>query len=313
MRWVEIALEADSEAVESVTAVLLPYVYQGVAIESVSPENNFPNSESPSDRSVLIRGYFLDDGQALATRQEAGQALRELRASCPISEPQYSVVDDDQWWEAWRFNMFASRVGSNIYICPSWALRPELPGEVILAIESGVAFGTGAHSTTQMMLEAIEDLRESLPGSRVVDLGCGTGILACAALKMGAGHVLALDIDPNAVRITGENAAVNGVQDRITVQLGSLDSLLPVAQPCDLLLVNILGPVIISMCSKGLADVLRPGGVGLFSGILEVEAEKAESALSAVGLKPYRRRASLGWVVVEARREQPPEPPQSNR
>jgi ribosomal protein L11 methyltransferase len=166
-----------------------------------------------------------------------------------------------------------------------------------------MAFGTGTHPSTQLVLEATEDLLENWPGAKVLDLGCGSGILSILAAKMGAAHVLALDTDPIAVRATAENAAANHAADRITAQTGSLDSLLHAATRFDLALVNILAKVIIAMCGQGLSSVIRPGGIGVFGGIIDDQADEVEAALRSTGLTPYKRRMSGDWVVIEARRE----------
>jgi ribosomal protein L11 methyltransferase len=166
-----------------------------------------------------------------------------------------------------------------------------------------MAFGTGTHPSTQLVLEAAEALLENWPGAKVLDLGCGSGILSIAAAKLGAARVLALDTDPIAVRATAENATANGVQDQITSQSGSLDSLLHAATRFDLALVNILSKVIVAMCEQKLGSVIRPGGIGVFGGIIQEQAEEVEAALRTTGLLPYKRRSSGEWVVIEARRE----------
>jgi len=165
-----------------------------------------------------------------------------------------------------------------------------------------MAFGTGTHPTTQLCLITAEDLLADWPAVDVLDLGCGSGILGIAAIKLGARHVLALDTDPLAVTATQENAARNGVASQITALQGSLDTLRGSPRHFDLMLVNILAKVIIEMCDQGLGDVLREGGKGVFSGIIEEQAGDVEAALRRAGLEPYRRRVQDDWVVIEARK-----------
>jgi ribosomal protein L11 methyltransferase len=164
-----------------------------------------------------------------------------------------------------------------------------------------MAFGTGTHPTTQLCLEALDDLMQ--PGLQVLDLGTGSGILAVGAAKLGAVHVLALDNDPVAVEVALENIAQNGVADRITVQEGSLETVVTSARRFDLIVVNILARIIIAMCDQHLGDTVRPGGRAIFSGIIEEQGDDVEAALRRTGLTPYRRRIQGDWLVIEAVRE----------
>src|SRR5262249_734188 len=158
----------------------------------------------------------------------------------------------------------------------------------------------------QLVLEAAEDILESAEfvnsASEVLDLGCGSGILAIGAAKLGAKHVWALDTDTMAVRITAENAAANQVAEKITTELGSPEALLANGRVFDLALVNILAKVIMAMCEQGLGRIVKPGGVAVFGGIIEEQAAEVESALRGTGLTPYKRRLSGDWVVIEAHR-----------
>jgi ribosomal protein L11 methyltransferase len=149
-------------------------------------------------------------------------------------------------------------------------------------------------------LEATEELL--VPGANVLDLGTGSGILAIAAAKLGAAHVLALDNDSVAVEAAQENAEQNGVASKITVQEGSLETVVGSARRFDLILVNILARIIIEMCSQRLGEVVRPGGLAIFSGIIDTQADDVEAALRTTGLEPYTRRQQGDWVVIEARR-----------
>jgi ribosomal protein L11 methyltransferase len=137
---------------------------------------------------------------------------------------------------------------------------------------------------------------------KALDLGCGSGILSIGAAKLGAAQIVALDIDPLAVQVTGENAAQNGVADKIVVQQGSLENVVTSARRFDLIVVNILSRVIIAMCHEHLRDTVRPGGWALFSGIIQEQADEVEAALRQTGLEPYARRVDGDWVLIEARR-----------
>lgn len=309
MRWIEVSLETDGEAAEAIAEVLARYGHQGVAIEQAGFYIETWEDEVPPPERLIVRAYFPDDERAPALKGQLDEALFQLGRLYPMPMPRYRFVDEQDWAEAWKVNYHPLRLGRHIFIRPSWvseADAPAQPGDVVIALDPGMAFGTGTHPSTQLVLEAAEDLLEALPGASVLDLGCGSGILAIAAAKLGAAGVCALDTDPMAVRITGENAQLNGVGERIETELGSLDLLVntPSGAPraFDVALVNILAKVIIAMCGQGLGEVVKPGGVAVFGGIILEQADDVESALRAAGLTPYRRRLSGDWVVIEARR-----------
>ena len=304
MRWIEVAMEVDGEAAEAVAEVLQRYGHQGVAIEQAGFYIETWEDEVPPADRLIVRAYLPEDERADAAKHQLEEALWHLGKLYPMPTPQYRVIDEEDWAEAWKVNYHPVHLGRHIFIRPVWIDVAGQPGDVVIALDPGMAFGTGTHPSTQLVLEVTEDLMEATPGAKVLDLGCGSGILSILAAKMGAANVLALDTDPIAVRSTDENAAANGVSDKITAQTGSLDSLLHAATRFDLALVNILAKVIIAMCGQGLGSVLRPGGVGVFGGIIQEQADEVEAALRTTGLTPYKRRFSGEWVVIEARRGQ---------
>jgi ribosomal protein L11 methyltransferase len=165
-----------------------------------------------------------------------------------------------------------------------------------------MAFGTGLHPTTQMCLQAVEEHLE--PGAKVLDLGTGSGILAIAAAKLGAGSVLALDNDPLAVRVAQANVKSNGVQNAVTIELGSLDKS---RQEFELVLVNILARVIIELADQGLADRVRPTGLMILAGIVVEQEAEVTAALREHGLGIIERRQEKDWVTLVGRLVEPPQ------
>jgi len=303
MDWIEVFVEVDGEAAEAVADVLQRYGHQGVVIEQPGfPIEVWPDEIPPADR-LIVRAYFPADERAEDAKQRLREALWHLGRLYPMPEPTFNTVRDEDWAEAWKKHYHPVRLGRRLYIRPEWSAIPDMrPDDIVLALDPGMAFGTGTHPTTQLCLIAAEELLAGWPAVDVLDLGCGSGILGIAAIKLGARRVLALDTDPLAVTSAQENAARNGVTDQITIQQGSLDTLRASPRHFDLLLVNILAKVIVEMCDQGLGDVLREGGKAVFSGIIEDQADDVEAALRRAGLEPYRRRAQGDWVLIEARK-----------
>ncbi len=302
MHWIEVSMEVDGEAAEAVVEILQRYGHQGVAIEQAGFYIETWEDEIPRAERLIVRAYLPEDDRADGAKQQIEEALWHLGKLYPMPTPQYRVVDEEDWAEAWKTNYHPLHIGRHLFIRPLWIDTPGEPGDVVIALDPGMAFGTGTHPSTQLVLEATEDLMANWPGAQVLDLGCGSGILSIAAAKLGTARVVALDTDPIAVRATAENAAVNGVRDLIAAQTGSLDSLVHAATRFDIALVNILAKVIIAMCGENLGSVIRPGGIGVFGGIIEEQADEVEAALVSTGLTPYKRRLSGDWVVIEARR-----------
>ena len=302
--WIEIAVEVDGEAAEAVAEVLERYGHQGVVIEQAGFFIETWEDEVPTPDKLTVKAYMPADAHAPDKQQQLRDALRYMGTLIQIPEPTFKTLAETDWAEAWKQHYKPLRLGRRVYIHPSWITIDDAKADdVILALDPGMAFGTGIHPSTQLCLIAAEDILEARPNLDTLDLGCGSGILSIAAAKLGASKIIALDIEEIAIKVTQENAAINEVDHKIHAQTGSLESLLHAAKRFDLALVNILAKVIIAMCEDGLGRILRPGGVGVFGGIIHEQADDVESALRKTGLQPYKRRTSGDWVVIEASRQ----------
>ncbi len=303
MDWIEIALSVDGESAEAVAELLQRYGHQGVAIEQegIMPEL-YDEGATPPPSRLTIRAYIPADERAEDAKMRLETALGHMNMMYPMPTPTYTIVHETDWAEAWKAHYHPVRIGRKLFIRPLWIKVDMQPDDIEVALDPGMAFGTGTHPTTQLCMEALEDLVQ--PGIKVLDLGCGSGILAITAAKLGAGHILGLDIDPIAVKVTQENIEQNGVADKITVQEGSLENVITSARRFDLIVVNILARIIIMMCDQHLGDTVRPGGLAIFSGLTLEQADDVEAALWKTGLEPYKRRVQTDgdWVVIEARR-----------
>jgi ribosomal protein L11 methyltransferase len=301
MNWIEIALSVDGEAAEAVADLLQRYGHQGVAIEQEGiPLDQWDDGDAHPAQRLTIRAYLPDDHRAEDARQRLETALGHMSLLYPMPTPVYRMVKEEDWAEAWKAHYHPLRIGRRLYIRPLWIDADTASDDIVISLDPGMAFGTGTHPSTQLCLEALEDLTQ--PGVRVLDLGSGSGILAIGAAKLGASHVLALDIDPVAVEASQKNIEQNSVADKITVQEGSLESVVTSARRFDLIVVNILAKIIIQMCDQHLGDVVRPGGYAIVSGIIHDQADEVEAALRRTGLEPYARRQETDWVLIEAKR-----------
>ncbi len=289
MRWRELRIAVDHEAVESVSEVLRRVAPGGVAIDEPVELGRDEDFIPLLDRPVLVRAYIPIDGTEEAKQRIAAEGLWHLNAIWPIGQLETSEVAEEDWANAWKAHYHPVRVGRRFLVRPLWIDVPPDNGRITLDLDPGMAFGTGLHPTTQLCLEALEDL--DLEGKRVLDLGTGSGILAIAAKKLGAATVLALDVDSVAVEAARENLAVNGLAggtgDGVTVGQGTLP--LPSPRRFDLVLANIIARVIVDLASE-LASSLEPDGVLVASGIIDEREEEVAGALRAVGLSVETRR-----------------------
>ena len=300
-QWIEVSLRVDGESAEAIAEVLSRYGHQGVSLEQDGIEPDFwDETDPPPADKLILRAYFPADESADATKTQLETALGHMRLLYPMPAPRYRPLLEEDWSQAWKAHYQPLRIGQRLLVRPRWIDVALAEGDIEIALDPGMAFGTGTHPTTQLCLEALETAVP--PGGDALDLGCGSGILAIAAAKLGARHVLALDIDPLAVAATRDNARANGVAQRITVRQGSLEIARGSARRFDLLTVNILARVIVQLAADGLGGLLRRGGRALFSGIIETQADEVETALRGAGLQVQARRQMGDWLLLDARR-----------
>jgi ribosomal protein L11 methyltransferase len=302
--WLEVSLTVDGELAESVAEVLARFIPEGVVIESTAVTANPDNSGSHAVGPLRVYGYLPVDARLEHTRRRLEESLWYLGRIRSLPEPQFQLIEQANWAEAWKVHYHPIALGKRLMIIPAWLETPS-PERIPIRIDPGMAFGTGTHPTTQLCLEEIETFLDETPALPaawpVIDLGCGTAILAIAALQLGAAHALGVDIDADAIRAARENAATNGVQDRLELGLGSLAEILQgnySIKQAPLVLANILAPVLARLLDEGLGDLLAPGGRLVLSGILAEQAQDVESAAIRNRLRFTGRRQSGDWVAL---------------
>jgi ribosomal protein L11 methyltransferase len=242
------------------------------------------------------------------TRRKLEVALLLLGKISHISPPRITTLEPEDWAESWKAFFPPQHLGARTVIVPTWHEYAPVPGEVIIRLDPGMAFGTGLHASTRLCLIAVEKLVR--PGqSRVLDVGTGSGILSIAAALQGARAVQAMDLDAVAVEVARENVALNHVESIVHVERGTLEGTAPADVPrhtatgYDLLLVNILAEVIIGM-GPAIAAAMAPGGQVACSGIIREKAEDVARALAAVGLTLDERLEEEDWVALIAHKQQ---------
>jgi len=301
--WLELSVEADVEAVEAVSEVLGRFADGGASIEpAFELVDEGLRARVDSSRPAVVRAYLPARDAAAAQRAAAGaaEALGHLQAFDlrPIGELRTRIVHEADWADAWKRHFPVLRVGRRVVIRPTWRRHRRQPGDVVLALDPGMAFGTGLHPTTRLCLAALEGIADAgtLAGARVLDVGCGSGILAIAAVRLGAASALGVDTDPIAIESTAANARRNRVARRVQARHGSLPSGRP---GFDVVLANLIASVLVDLAEL-LHDELLVGGTLVASGIFVDREREVRAAFAAVGLDVGRRWAGGDWVALEA-------------
>jgi len=303
--WLELAVSADTEAVEAVSEILSRVAPGGVSVEPAFDlvDEGLGARVDPS-RPAIVRAYVR-----ASDRDVAGEAVRQAEADLghlqafglrPIGELQTREIHEADWANAWKRHFPVLRLGRRLVIRPTWRRHRPVPGEVVIALDPGMAFGTGLHPTTRLCLVGLERLADDgrLTGATVVDVGCGSGILSVAAARFGATRVLGLDIDAIAVEATTANARRNHVARRVRAREGSL----PTSDgPFDVILANLIAGLLVRMAAA-LHEATLPGGRLLASGIFTDREPEVRRALAAAGFQLTGRDADGDWVALEAER-----------
>lgn len=293
--WLEVSLTVDAELAEAVAEVLARYAPGGVVVESTAIQAG-PDEHGKPVGPMRVCAYLPVDARLEQTRQKVEESLHYLGMIQPLPAPLFTPIQDQNWMEAWKQHYRPIEVGERLLVLPAWIDPPDT-GRILLKIDPGMAFGTGAHPTTQLSLALLE--RYVQPGDTILDIGCGSGILSVAARKLGAAQAYGVDIDPLAAEISRQTSKDNHVVDGIDFQAGSvsevLGGILPVKQ-APLVVANILTHILLKLFDDGMAELVAPGGVLLLSGILVEREPEIQAALKNHNLLIVERLQMDDWV-----------------
>lgn len=310
MQWIEVNVAVTHEAVEAVADMLTSIGSKGVAIEDPQLINDLRNSgtwelcdipEQENTEVVTVSAYYADDEKLekrLAEIDEQLALIEERIGKYRFGNTRFRKVSEQDWANEWKQYFHVTHVGKSLVIKPSWEEYEAKEGEHVIEIDPGMAFGTGTHHTTNMMMERLEKV--ITPDSTVFDVGTGSGILAIAAAMLGAKSVKAVDIDAVAVRVAKENVADNGLSEQIEVREGDL--LHGTEGKADVIIANIIADIVI-MLLQDIPQKLNDDGVLLASGIIEERMPDVEAAAQAQGLYVDAVDHRGGWVVMQMKKK----------
>ncbi|MCL2580686.1 MAG: 50S ribosomal protein L11 methyltransferase [Oscillospiraceae bacterium] len=310
MIWTEVEVFTSSAGVEPLCAALEAMGAAGFVIRDPADFEDFLAQKQGKwdyiDENLLsLREgessvvFYLPDGEDGREKlSRLGAVLDRLRG---LDEGghwgslryQLSELEEESWQDSWKKHWKPTRVGKRLIVCPSWEEFNPAPGEVVISLDPGMAFGTGTHDSTRLCMELAEGLITG--GEQILDLGCGSGILAITSLLLGGESAIGVDIDEVAIRACGENAAVNGLADRARFRKGNLAD--GITGQYDLIFANIVADIILQL-APDIPRLLAPGGALVTSGILAERAGEIESAFAAIGLTTRIKLESGGWAAL---------------
>ena len=311
MEWIELIVHTTTEGTDPVSDILMESGAAGTMIEDRSdipdPEQSHgiweiidPRLLESMPEDVLVHAWFEENASIPSLMESVRVRLAELssgRQAFGSLQLDSRSVSDSGWTGVWKKYFKPFRAGKRLVIKPTWEQYEAGPDDRVIEIDPGMAFGSGTHETTGMCLSLLEDVITG--GEEIIDVGTGSGILSIGAALLGAGHVLAIDIDPDAVKVARENVVSNHVDSTVTVRQGDL--LEKVSAVCDICVANIISDVIIAFAGP-LKSHIRPGGLFICSGIVSLRSPEVSAALLSEGYEILRKETKGEWTAFLCRR-----------
>ena len=303
-KWIKIEISAPPDLMDALGNFLTETGAQGVFQESLTPQNTAADFPEPVIEEIL-KAYFPQDIRSekrIVAVQKYIDSLYEIFPD--FEKPSFTteIICDPDWGEQWKKYFKPIRVSNNIIVKPTWERYTPSSRDIVIEIDPGMAFGTGQHASTRMCIEAIEDVimkDRSIKEWKVLDVGCGTGILGITAAKMGAQDVICVDIDKKAIEIAGENATINNVKSSLRILNKNAAA---IDKPRNLIIANLTSNLLLSL-RQHLVQLLLPEGYMILSGIIEQDAKNVEEQFSADPLAIHKVITEKEWVCFVFRKK----------
>lgn len=311
MKWIEVQIKTDSENVEIVSGILYDLGVGGLAIED--PQDVIFKAENPDswdyivpeelledrDSGVVVKAYFPEGEELLDTIEAIRQRIEVMpkyETGSSFGIVSLSEVFEKDWENSWKKYYKTAKIGDRVVVNPSWEEYSPKEDEIVVNLDPGMAFGTGTHETTTLCARELEKV--VTPESTVLDVGCGSGILSIIAAKLGAKEVVGVDIDEVAVRVSKENIALNGVEDRIDIRQGDLLDV--VDKKYDIVVANILAEII-AILNKDIKRCLAEDGIFISSGIIKDKVDFVKNSMAESGLEVLQVIELGEWASIVSR------------
>ena len=299
-KWLEFSIEVDQDMADMVGNVLIGILPAGLVSERVF-EEVFPHELDQVKGPIRIFGFYPEE-EDLIYRERILEALNGLKDKVDLPDPVFSSLENKNWAAAWQERYQPIPVGDRLIVVPSWLENPDLE-RIPIYIDPGMAFGSGTHETTRLTLAMLEKCLTEQSHTELIDVGCGSGILSIAAAKLGVERILGVDSDPEAIRVSRENAKKNNLKKTIAFHTGSVQEILSeiFSLPrATLVVANIIAPILEELFEEGLGDIVSPDGHLVLSGILEDQLPAILNRLEQSDFKVRNTLRQGEWVAVHA-------------
>ena len=304
MKWIETKIELETSTSVTTLELIADLFYdmgvKGVVLQDGAdePGADWAADAEPSSKHKSVTGYFLKDSRLTSKQNELKNLLNILKYRIGFQyQIVYQEIDEEEWSESWKQFFFPIRIGKHVVVKPTWREFNPNPGDIILELDPGMAFGTGSHPTTHLCLELIEKYLQQK--DVCLDVGAGSGILMIAAAKLGAARVVGVDKDPMTVEVAEKNLRLNNIHPtRYCLSAGSYVQ--GIQETFHLISANILTEVIVSLL-EDVPRVLATNGIFICSGIIQKNSHRVENKLFGLGFKILENRQKEEWVSIAAR------------
>ncbi len=322
MKFIEVKIYTSHQGIEPLTAMLMRKGITSVAVNDPADAESLLDKKKEYEWDYIDKSLLENKEQEpvvsvyLEDTEEGRRQLQDLKISIMMLKSkemegifgwdadlgrlyaEESVVDDTDWKDKWKEYFKPSKITEHLVVKPSWEKYESAGDEKIIELDPGMAFGTGTHETTSMCMELMEEYLKE--GDRVIDIGCGSGILSIAAAMLGSGSVLGIEIDPDAVRTAKENVQANGVGETVAIRQGDLAK--DVSEKADLIAANLIAPLVMEL-SPSAAEHLEERGIYLSSGILAEQLDKVKEAIQQAGFEILKTLEKGEWCAIAARKK----------
>lgn len=307
MKWAEITIKTTTEAVEAITNILYEQNVGGVSIEDPKDFKFQKKNEYDWDfveeeifnsgyDGVIIKTYITEERDVtedVNLIKEKIQGLKDFGIDIGEAIVELSQVDEQDWANEWKNYYKPTKVGKNVLVKPTWEEYEEKEGDLIIELDPGMAFGTGTHETTTMCIQQLEKYVKK--DSKVFDIGCGSGILAIAAAKLGAKEVVAVDLDEVAVKVSKENINLNKVKNKVVALHGNLTEV--IKDKADIVVANIIADII-KILAKDVANFMKENAVFISSGIIHAKVDEVKESLIENGFEVVEVQTLGEWNAI---------------